>query len=79
MTAAGITPGGGGTGSGGGAASGGSGGGSVASGITGGGPRVININGVKFMDKMAENLTINNQGDMEQVEQKFEEMLLRFA
>lgn len=51
--------------------------GDVASGITGGGPRVININGVKFMEKLADNLEINNQGDLEKIEQRFAEMFLR--
>ncbi|RXK57570.1 hypothetical protein ESA94_20440 [Lacibacter luteus] len=51
--------------------------GSVASGITGGGPRTININGVTFMQKLADKVDINNQGDWNTIEQKFQEMFLR--
>lgn len=50
---------------------------SVASGITGGGPRVVNINGVKFLDKLADKLEINNQGDLNAIEDKLQEMFLR--
>lgn len=67
---AGLTPGGGGGGKG--------GGGSVANGITGGGPRVININGVnmKLADTM--NVTASDGKDfLNQVEPKLEEFFLR--
>lgn len=77
MTAAAVKGGGGGTGS----SSGGSGaggGGSVASGITGGGPRVINISGVNM--KLADTMTVNAStgGDfLKQVEPQLEEFFLR--
>lgn len=51
--------------------------GKVSSGITGGGPRVVTINGVKFMEKLADKLEINNQGDMDKIQQVFQEMFLR--
>jgi tape measure domain-containing protein len=53
------------------------GGSNVSSGITGGGPRTVNINGVKFMDKLADKMSINNQGDWDAIESKLEEMFLR--
>jgi len=55
---------------------GGGGGGSIASGITGSGPRVININGVKFADKIEFHA---HSGDevMHKGEEKFQEMYLR--
>lgn len=54
----------------------GSGAGSVANGITGGGPRVININGVKFTDKLEIHANTMNEG-FEEAERKLEEMFLR--
>lgn len=60
----------------GGSSSGKEGKGSVASGITGGGPRVININGVKFAEKIEIHAT-TIQGGIDQLEDKFEESFLR--
>ena len=48
-----------------------------AKGIASGGPRVINISGVKFMDKLADHVNINNQGDMANIEAQFQELFLR--
>lgn len=78
MTAASISGGGGGSGSGSGGSGSGGGGGSVASGITGGGPRVINISGVNM--KLADNMTVNASGGgdfLKQVEPQLEEFFLR--
>ena len=58
--------------------SGESGGKSVASGITGGGPRVVNINGVNM--KLSDTLTVNTTGGedfLKQVEPRLEEFFLR--
>lgn len=49
---------------------------SISKGITGGGPRVININGVKFTDKVEIHAQTMNQG-FEEAERKLEEMFLR--
>lgn len=49
---------------------------SVASSIAGGGPRVININGVKFTDKIEMHVATMGEG-IDQIESKFEEMFLR--
>ena len=48
----------------------------VAASITGGGPRVININGVKFTDKIEFHVANMIEGTQE-VERKLEEMFLR--
>jgi len=45
-------------------------------GITGGGPRIININGVKFADKIEVHNT-NSQENASELEQIFQEMFLR--
>lgn len=50
--------------------------GSISKGITGGGPRVININGVKFTDKVEIHANTMNEG-FEEAERKLEEMFLR--
>jgi tape measure domain-containing protein len=60
----------------GGATSGASTGKDVASGITGGGPRVININGVKFADKIE--IHAGSMGEAaDETERRLEEMFLR--
>jgi tape measure domain-containing protein len=51
------------------------GGGGTSKGIAGGGARTINISGVNF--KVADKVTVNNQGDMETMERKLQEMFLR--
>lgn len=51
--------------------------GDTAKNISAGGPRVININGVTFMNKLADHVNINNQGDLANVEMRFQEMFLR--
>jgi hypothetical protein len=52
------------------------GGNSIAGGITGGGPRVININGVKFADKIELHAT-SGDAALNMAEEKFQEMYLR--
>ena len=49
---------------------------SVAGGITGSGPRVININGVKFTDKIEIHASSANQG-IDQLEERMQQMFLR--
>lgn len=44
--------------------------------VTGGGPRVINIHGVKFTDKIEINTT-SEQGGMDQMEKRLTEMFIR--
>jgi len=48
----------------------------VASGITGGGPRVININGVKFAERIEIHAT-TMEGGIDQMQDKMEEAFLR--
>lgn len=48
----------------------------IAQGITGGGPRVININGVKFTDKVEVHAATMSEG-IDQLERRLEEMYLR--
>lgn len=54
----------------------GKGSGSVAGNITGGGPRVINIHGVKFMDKLELHTATFNEG-ADEIEKRFHDMFMR--
>ncbi len=60
----------------GGSSSGKNGGGDAAKGITSGGPRVININGVKFTDKIEIHTTTMSEA-MDELEDKFRNMMAR--